>query len=527
MKNTNKIVSIMLILVMIFTLASTTFINADDEPIPTTGKITINNAIVGQKYSIYSIFDLVSYHETQTSKTYAYKLSDSAWKDFFVGTQANEKAKEYFTIEKNDYVTFNAKLSCSDSSENHKHTASCYYSTETYESLTDADFAKFAKDALAYAKTKSIAIIAEQEATRTTVEFSNLPLGYYLVDSTTGALCSLDTTKTNASIQEKNSVPTLTKIISDATGTINDDNTKVIAQLGSDVKYTSTITVGKGAQNYEFTDSVDSNDSLIYNSGSLSVKIYDPDSSTEIANILDDTCYTSIINNEKVTVTFKDDFLNKLTGDETITLEYTAKLKDADMTPNGSEQDAVAKSSTATLKYGDDKSTLAVKTYVYSAQISVEKIYEYMASSYASLSGAEFVLKNSAGQYYKYDEENKVVSWETDINNATRHTSNTTTDNQPMVNVDPFMGLSDGTYTLVETTVPAGFNKAIDTEVIIEAKNYDLNNLEKKIQIENKQGILLPSTGGMGTTILYILGFILVIGAVVLLVSKKRTRMKD
>lgn len=99
-------------------------------------------------------------------------------------------------------------------------------------------------------------------------------------------------------------------------------------------------------------------------------------------------------------------------------------------------------------------------------------------------------------------------------------------------------GLDAGTYTLKETTVPAGYNKCDDYRVVISATHAEnasgtsatttLSDTSKVTNnIENKKGSTLPETGGIGTTLFYVIGSILVIGAVVLLVSKKRMSTAD
>lgn len=106
-------------------------------------------------------------------------------------------------------------------------------------------------------------------------------------------------------------------------------------------------------------------------------------------------------------------------------------------------------------------------------------------------------------------------------------------------------GLDDGDYKLVETTTPSGYNTIPDIEFTITAThdvssdNPTLTSLSGgdkftgvistgvvSANIENQSGAQLPSTGGMGTTIFYVLGSVLVIGAVVLLVTKKRMSTK-
>ena len=102
-------------------------------------------------------------------------------------------------------------------------------------------------------------------------------------------------------------------------------------------------------------------------------------------------------------------------------------------------------------------------------------------------------------------------------------------------------GLDDGDYKISETTPPAGYNTIADIEFTITAEHEVLSDnptltslsggdkFTGKVEtgalsadIENNKGSTLPETGGMGTTIFYVLGSVLVIGAAVLLITKKR-----
>ena len=91
-----------------------------------------------------------------------------------------------------------------------------------------------------------------------------------------------------------------------------------------------------------------------------------------------------------------------------------------------------------------------------------------------------------------------------------------------------FTGLGEGTYTLTESKVPAGYNEMDDKTFKItfdvSSKTFSVSEgLDSLVAtIENFSGSTLPSTGGIGTTIFYIIGGILVIGAAILLVTKKR-----
>ena len=89
-------------------------------------------------------------------------------------------------------------------------------------------------------------------------------------------------------------------------------------------------------------------------------------------------------------------------------------------------------------------------------------------------------------------------------------------------------GLDADTYYLTETAAPAGYNKLADPVTIFIGEDGVVNatddnpNGVTEVKVLNQSGSELPSTGGMGTTVFYVVGGILVVGAIVLLVARKR-----
>ena len=184
------------------------------------GTITINNAVVGQTYTIYRILELESYNAT--TKAYSYKATTD-W-DAFVKAHST-----YFDVDAQGYVTWKA-------------------------ATDDATAAEFAKLARAYAADANNNVTAQGTANADSkkVTFNNLELGYYLVDSTLGTLCSLDTTNPTVTIEEKNAKPSNVKTVEEDSnhkyGEKND------ADIGQTVNFKSTITAQAGAENYVFHD---------------------------------------------------------------------------------------------------------------------------------------------------------------------------------------------------------------------------------------------------------------------------------
>lgn len=492
MKVIKKITAIMLSIMMVLGMSSVVSAAGASG----TGKITISNAVVGQTYNIYKILDLESYNDADpNNEHYAYKAV-SEWKTFLTGTEIKGT---YVDVDSDGYVTWK----------------------------TGADAAKFAKKALAYAKdtttTPPITAMSTKTANTTTVEFTDLDSGYYLVDSSVGTLCFLNTMKSGeVTIAEKNVAPTVEKNVQeDSTNNYDNSNT---ADIGDTVNFKTTITAQAGAQNYVLHDKMEAGLTFLKST----VKVQRQVGSVTPTNV--DSGYTvktddlgeSTPNVCTFHIEFDQTFCDTLQANEKIIITYSATLnEDATVGTTGNKN-------VTWLKYGKniDLETTPSDTITKTYKIPVFK-YTKKNGTNEGLSGAIFTLsKNSNGENpielvkITATEDTYRVAKETGI---TKITQVTTPENGKFT----IQGLDAGTYYLTETKQPDGYNKLTSPITININENGQIKVGGKdvtQVEVENKSGSLLPSTGGRGTTLFYILGAILVVGSGVVLITKKRMK---
>ena len=538
MKRMKKMIAVLLAAVLVLGMN----LNVFAEVKTTTGTLSIGHPIAGQKYSVYLMFDLEEYDDA--TGAYLYTANDELWERF---VNEDETAKTYLEIYGDNHV----RIKSSD--------------TEKYIPvvLTDDNKADLAKAAIAWAETNKIqptVTFPLKEGETDVYGKTGLELGYYVVSSTAGSLCGLTTTDPSAEINEKNEQPTVTKQVledvnnngeidtGDTWGEKNDD------EIGDTVYYKTTITAKKGAFNYVLHDRMDNGMTL--KKTSIEVKENGQESplngymvtgDKEALNSYEtydyyvlydqasDASETEVCDFE---VHFTEKYLKTIGNSKDIIVSYEAVLNENAAIYTNENRNGTY------LEYGDDNFTTEsiTKTYTYMIDVIKTDINNKV------LEGAQFQLyredpngantiKDKDNNEIKVGSPVKFISEGTGVYEITDDGTTGAIDTITAGDI-VIRGLDVGTYYLQETVAPKGYNKVdypIKVEIVRDATtqlgNNNIGYVNNGVydaetgggyQVINQTGSLLPNTGGMGTTMIYVTGSILVVAAVVILVTKKR-----
>lgn len=304
---------------------------------------------------------------------------------------------------------------------------------------------------------------------------------------------------------------------------------------------------------YQFTDTLATNFTL--NTGSISVNVVNAGTKTPLTAGNDYTV-SSQDDTGKFTITINDTKeITAITKDSTIVVDYTAQLNSGAVIGLPGQENKVDLTYSNNPNYtgtgeatpeGDKGKTPEDKVIVFTYELDVTKYLgdEHTLANDADGTKAGFKLSNADGKWATVDGNLRITGWVDDVAAATEVTTDAN-------GIFKFVGLDDGTYTLRETTTPTGYNTMADLDLTIGATTEnnqtwagkasdalsaieltmnstntagDVNEGTVNGSITNQKGSSLPSTGGIGTTMFYVGGGVLVAGAGVLLITKKRAK---
>lgn len=525
MKHFKKLVSLLLTAVMV--LAMCIPVMADD-----TNKytITILNAGTNHTYEAYQVF---------SGNTSGGKLTDIAW-----GNGVNS-------------FTYAEKTTAQD----------------IVAILSESNVADFAKVAGANLATAA----GESEISNGNCIIKNLSAGYYLIKDKNSTVPSNSAytdfilkVAGNVDVTTKMDVPTVEKKVKENVKKTNENGNETDTRIpsytipsqyndvadyniGDKVPFQLIGTMPSNIDSYntyyyEFIDTLSKG--LTYdNDATITLKDHDANTNTDIMKTISGNVTWSSDQDTGITTLqiifgdikeIADDAEFTITANTKVIVDYTATLNEsANIGIAGNENDVKLKFSNNPNADGKGE-TAPDKVIVFTYELDVEKIDG--TDNNIKLKDAIFILKNSDGSKYAKVENGKFKEWTTIKEKATQ----LATDEHGLIKV---AGLDDGQYLIEEIKAPSGYNKLTgDVTVVITATtvngqtwngtdaaitNFSVNKGQAeistgiaKIQIANNSGSTLPETGGIGTTIFYVVGVVLMLGAGVLLITKRRMSAK-
>ena len=464
MKTMKKLLAVILAMTLTMAMGICASASSQGGSAAPKGSITVTNAIVGETYTLYKVFDAtVSGDRVDEGTGISYT---STW-----FTKEMAATCDYFDVDNSGNITI--------------------------KPAGKKDSGELSDDAITWLKDQSsnfTQIGQPVKATSTTVKWENLDPGYYYIDTTTGSFVTVDSITPNVNVEDKNSLPSHDKKQATAAdGTFGDDLLEL--NIGDTVYYQTEIKIGKGSDKaITLTDTMTSG--LDLNQGAITVKKGDETVPT--------SKYDLTPSAHGFTLVLKADYVETLSDTDVVTVAYSAVINSS-----AAIDSATGNSNEAKLEYSEQKATDTVYVATYDFQLfktdgSAEHTY---------LPGAKFKLYDALtdGNLIKVNKDN------------TGYYLDSTADVEIEVNSPDGVnvrGLKPGTYYLEETHAPSGYNKLTERKPVTITSG---QTAAHDVYVENHAGAELPNTGGRGTTLLYAIGAALVIGAAVLLIARRRT----
>lgn len=556
MKNLKKVFSIVLAVAMVLAMGLSVFAQTETytgSDASADGSITINNATVNQKYTIYKVFDA---NPSGTEGLVAYTATEAV----YTWLSADSTAKELFKFTKNVKGSYNVEAV--DDTDDTKEAIIAFFKSLVSESegTTTVD------TTLAGLK------IAETTATESSLTFDKIPYGYYVVQSALGAVVSVDTTNKAVTIIDKNQSGPSWDIDDEGTGkAFTDEDLNIITETEDGTTTTTTVNsvnygdtlhyvLGINTTNYDGEEQIINyylkdtlGGGLEYDQESIQVFVGTTELGESAYSVEWKT--TDGDNEFEVTVPWVNSDNEALyASPNTIKVYYDAVVTDtAVLAGEGNKNTAnFTYQTTGNNKTPyDDQNESETTTYVYALGILKVATNEDLEKTNTVLSGATFTLTDNDGNaVYVVEETEDSGVYKLDTSESATKSNVVVSPESGLIIIK---GLEAGTYKLKETAAPEGYN-LVKEDISVEASiaqtstytttiitHYDENGHVVSqettggadittttdvnvvpVTVENKAGQELPQTGGIGTTVFYMIGSILLIGAGVILITRKR-----
>lgn len=496
MKHARKLASLLLALVMVFALATTAFAQ-EATGTGGNGSITISNAAKGETYTIYKLFDATV---SADHKSIAYT------------GEIPEGLKDYFIADKNGYIS-------------------------ATEKATDGGIMSAGLKTALKTWTKTATATATAVSDGSALTFKELAYGYYVVTTTQGdQLISVDSTMPDVAIVDKNS-----STPKDLTKTADSKDVSIGDTVTYTVRFKTSNYYGAGEDAREIV-SYTIEDTLPEFLSDVKVTSIIVDNDGNVDTTDDQTPVDAKFVDKKIVIKWYDEEKNQFlyNNGATIIITYTAKVTDKAAIDGDGNPNKVTLKWTTKGHDEPESGKLEKEETIFTYAIALKKVNDKGVALPGAVFQFPFYVKSTP------DADGAYIYAGTTAKEGL--TNRITT---PASGVIVVKGVKSGTYEIKEVTAPDGYNKLTAPVTVEAVKTGDISThttvyldkdgkvvdekskvTEVKVDIDNiaatavvvvnKAGTELPSTGGMGTTVFYVLGSALVLGAVVLLVTKKR-----
>ena len=519
-----RALALMLAVVLVMSLGITAFAETS-----TNGKITISNATFDETYKLYKIFD-ANYETGEGATGVAYSITDADLITMMFGKAATDTeeavAPTKFDITTtdadNNEITINV-----DATHFFNYDPVSHAVTKVTENFNESNMFKYLAQLV---KAPGVEFINEIRAESETVVFDGLDSGYYVIlrDSQQANAVTITTAKPNATVIDKNQLPSNIEKRIVSIGDENDNVVSIGDTIKWELKFTATNYDGdEKILQYNITDTLTPADWAAIDLSSIKVTV---DGEVAAYTLTSAEDYTGGF---AITIPwFKDDGTPKYDATSDVVITYSATVTDKAATPN---QEALSNEAHMTWDTDTENNTPEGDG---DKDVTDSKLYNL---GFTKVDGADNSIKLENVKFELYRDAACNVAVNVTGSNGIYKVDPNSTSNEVVTPADGrvvIMGLEAGTYYLKETETLDGYNKlgapkdVTVGENVVATYSYTVGegeeattvdySLNGNATIENNKGIELPSTGGKGTMMLLTFGTMVAVAFAVLMITQKK-----